>query len=271
VSASYIPEDELSKRETNDLFRLVEQSNFPAIEFDLAKLEVSKSVEVEVETPSRLPSRRPAKKKETRILTCIATIVCHRPTKSYFAVSKAGAPISFLFQYRRSVSAGYPEEVPAGELYPYSDLIEWDKICSRFGEWLDGIRKYIVYMDEPDLWGRLGALRAAMADTGFDNTPFTLSEQNTISARIKEAKEYIRTSGELTNEQISQVDARLDHAEEASERIGRKDWLMMVTGSILGLVLTDTVTPQVAGHIFTLVVQGLNHLFGYGGPPPQLP
>ena len=76
--------------------------------------------------------------------------------------------------------------------------------------------------------------------------------------------------GELTAEQIEHIDARLDEAEEASKRIGRKDWLLLFGGTILNLIVTDTVTPSVAGHIFTTVVHGLIHLFTGAGGPPQI-
>jgi hypothetical protein len=149
--------------------------------------------------------------------------------------------------------------------------IDWQAVIYRFRVWLDNIRDCVDYMNEPDLWRELAAFKEILDETDFENTPFTSTDQTAITARIEQVKEYIRTSGELTSEQISRVEARLDHAEEASKRIGRKDWLMMVTGSILSLVLGDTITPQAAGHILTLLGHGLGHLFGYGGPPPQLP
>lgn len=50
--------------------------------------------------------------------------------------------------------------------------------------------------------------------------------------------------------------------------MGRKDWLLLFSGTIFTLIVTDIVTPGVAEHIFTMVIQGIAHLFG--GPPPQI-
>ena len=52
--------------------------------------------------------------------------------------------------------------------------------------------------------------------------------------------------------------------------MGRKDWLLLFGGTVFNLIVTDTVTPSVAGQIFTTVVHGLIHLFTGAGGPPQI-
>jgi hypothetical protein len=126
----------------------------------------------------------------------------------------------------------------------------------------------------PDLREELKETREffeSQAEQGANNSNFTGAEQAEISARMKQVREYLRTSGEPTNEQLLQIESHLDHIEEASKRIGRKDWLMMFYGAVVSMAAADTVTPQAAQHIFMLVFHGLGHFFGYGGPPPHLP
>jgi hypothetical protein len=126
--------------------------------------------------------------------------------------------------------------------------------------------------DAPDLWTEVRRGRELISEIeqiDSDNTSFTQDEQRQISAQLQEIKNQIREQFELTNEQIEQIDARLDEAEDASKRIGRKDWLLLFGGTILNLIVTDTITPGVSGRIFTMVVQGISHLFG-GGPPQIL-
>lgn len=169
----------------------------------------------------------------------------------------------------------YPKSASDNGLLPLqrirpSNEINWEEVVKYVQTWVDGINETIN-----DLWEQFdqssGELLGGEPAQTIENTPFTRDEQTEISARIKQAKEYIQTSGELTSEQKSRIETRLDHAEEASKRIGRKDWLMMFNGAVFSLILTDSITPQVAQHIFTLVVHGLGHFFGYGGPPPHLP
>jgi hypothetical protein len=67
------------------------------------------------------------------------------------------------------------------------------------------------------------------------------------------------------------VDERLANIQEASKRLGRKDWLMASVGAVFSLVLADLIGPAVAQRVLLMIVEGLGHMFGLGGPPTQLP
>ena len=88
---------------------------------------------------------------------------------------------------------------------------------------------------------------------------------------MQQVRTFITTVPELTADQLSEVNDRLDEMEQASRRLGRKDWLLMFNGAVFSLILTDTITPSVAQRIIMLGLQGLGHLFGIGGPPVPLP
>jgi hypothetical protein len=142
-------------------------------------------------------------------------------------------------------------------------------LTRRIWQWANEIEEV---SDIPDLWAEMQRNRELISEieqANSDNSPFTEDEQRQISAQLQEIKNQIREQFELPSEQIEQINARLDRAEEASKRIGRKDWLLLFGGAILNLIVTDTVTPSIAGHIYTMVIQGIAHLFG-GGPPQIL-
>ena len=67
------------------------------------------------------------------------------------------------------------------------------------------------------------------------------------------------------------MESGLEHAEKASRRMGRKDWITLFNGAVFSLILTDTITPDTAQHIILMAVHGISHLFGIGGPLPHLP
>jgi hypothetical protein len=102
----------------------------------------------------------------------------------------------------------------------------------------------------------------------FGNTPFTEDEQRQISAQLQEIKDQLENF-QLSGKRMTQVQQRLDKLEDASHHLGRKDWLIIVITTISPLVVGDIVTPGVARHIFTMIINGLIHLFG-GGPPQIL-
>jgi hypothetical protein len=132
----------------------------------------------------------------------------------------------------------------------------------------------VISLLSPDAYEELrrtSDFLTSQPEQDVENTPFTSAEQAEVSAQVRRVEDYIKATFELTSEQISRVEETLSHAEEASRHLGRKDWLLLFNGGVFSLILTDMITPQAAQHIIMLTVQGLGHLFGFGGPPPHLP
>ena len=153
----------------------------------------------------------------------------------------------------------------------YSLEFELDEVLEHILAWVNEIGETL---EAPDLWAELRRSReliSSIQQTGSSNTPFTQEEQKQIAAQLQEIKKQAREQFELTNEQIAQLDEKLDEAAEASTRMGRKDWLIYLLGTITALVITATVTGGVGEHIFTMVLHGLAHLFTGGSEPPQIP
>jgi hypothetical protein len=136
--------------------------------------------------------------------------------------------------------------------------------------WLREIRETI---GAPDLWEELKNRRQLLAEAQHEseNTPFTGEEQRQIAAQLQEIKDQLQEQSELTNEQLTEVNKKLDEVAEASKRMGRKDWLVFLLGTITALIITATVTGGLGEHIFSEIVQGLSSLFASGYEPPSPP
>jgi hypothetical protein len=78
------------------------------------------------------------------------------------------------------------------------------------------------------------------------------ARQAQISQQLQQIRTFITTMSKLTADQLADVDERLEHIEEASKRLGRKDWLMGFYGAVLSLVFSDLITPSVAQRILDL-------------------
>jgi hypothetical protein len=126
------------------------------------------------------------------------------------------------------------------------------------------------YDGTPDLWAGLEQSRELLAGHP-ENTPFSPDEQAEISRGMRQVRMFVAAIPELTADHLAEVNDRLDQMEEASRRLGRKDWLMLFNGAVFSLILTDAITPTVAQRIIMMGLQGLSHLFGLGGPPVPLP
>ncbi len=249
----------LSKIHTNELFKRLELGKIPVTDFELTQLSVK-----------FLFYRFPMSQATVHLWP--VTAIVHRDTRSIFAIARVSKRD---FVGRRQCNLIEPEdEFLSGMRSTYLTRASWGAITRALQRWEKRVAKAADKGNGPDLWEGLRGSReffGSQAEQGASNSPFNSSEQAEISVRIKQAKEYIQTSGETSGEQISQIEARLDYIAEASKRVGRKDWLMMFNGAVLSMMVADTIPPQVAQHIFVLVVHGLAHFFGSGGPPPHLP
>jgi hypothetical protein len=129
--------------------------------------------------------------------------------------------------------------------------------------------------ETPDLWAELGQQRDLMIGEAVANTPFTPEEQEQIAAQLAEAKQYARANLELEPEQLDRIEAQLDYLVEAAQRARRIDWRNLLIGSLLSQVLQAVLPVQPILHLLTIVLRGLSHMFGGGGPelpgsPPEL-
>jgi hypothetical protein len=134
--------------------------------------------------------------------------------------------------------------------------------------------RVVEYEQIPDLWVQLRAASEVQAfahAADATNGPFTAEEQTEVSRRINDVKQQARRNPELSAAQISRIEEKLDQLVEASTRVGKKDWVTMLSGAAFTLIVSDLVPPHVVHGIITTVITGLGHLFGLGGAPPVLP
>jgi hypothetical protein len=236
----------LTKYQRNDLFRAVEASSVPITEFELREY-------------GQLGNNPTA-------------LIRHPNSKSVFGIRRLEKE---QFEVRTAVGRNKDEERLFLD-HTKGSIGPWSGVTRLVKAWIREIKKFIQeserYAATPDLWDELYRAKDYLMRQSerFENTPLTNVERTSISVQIEQVKAYIITTHELTSEQISRIDARLDHADEASRRMGRKDWLVLFNGAVFSLILTDLITPQTAQHVILMTIYGLSHLFGIGGPP-QLP
>lgn len=189
------------------------------------------------------------------------TLVDHSPTRSTFSlVSKDGV----AYRGRASIGDYGP--------YEYGPVL-WDNILQDiFPRWVYNVK---VEGDTPDMWEEVRSISAILADGSDqydDNSLFSPEEREQISAQLRQIKRSLKENYSLSDEKLAGIEARLDEAEEASHRIGRKDWRLLFYGIILTLIVGGLVSPDIVQHIVLMAVHGLDNIFGGQGPnqlPPQ--
>jgi hypothetical protein len=267
MPSQYDDEYPLSKSDRNDIYRKIEAGGMPVGEFDLEVM--------------------PAGSFNNSLPTAV---IRHRATGSLFAIRQILGTIHYLSLKRpfwqeglAYVTSGWLREEDI-KYHPFFSSsrgskksprrMPWRVVVNEIGKWTMKVADFEKYQAMPDLWGQLKRDKEFLgmqAGEKLNNTPFSPDEQKVISGSLEQIRDYITTTYELTSEQISNLDAKLDHAEEASKRLGRKDWFVLFNGAVFSLILTDTITPDTAQHIIMMAIHGLSHLFGMGGGPLQLP
>jgi hypothetical protein len=126
--------------------------------------------------------------------------------------------------------------------------------------WLSAVRRDV---DTPDLWAELqreSELLGLVSDEAIDNTPFSAAEQEELARELRTLSDQLRRTYSLSNEQVRLLDESLDYLVDAARRgVGRKDWLLMLTGVLLTYGLTAALPPAAAAHIFALLVKIVGH------------
>ena len=184
----------------------------------------------------------------------------HDRTRSKFTIYEADRPGKFEI-----------DVILADFHYDHTGDYYWGQLLAELKDWIGKVK---FEHEGADPWAEFeasGAMLAAAAQDVIGNRPFTAEEQAAIEGRIEEIKQQTRENLELSPEQVAGIEQKLDDFKEASERVGRKDWLTMLYGAAFGMIVDDTVSTHVVQGIITTVITGLGHIFGLASMPPALP
>lgn len=176
----------------------------------------------------------------------------YRPTGAYFAYGGDGD------HYHVRYFSG------DGPVVERKDMSE-EYLFTHVGLWLFETR---ADAETPDLWAQIlrgRELLATVSGEGGENTPFTPPELEQIADQMEQLRDYVTQTYSLTEAQIRLLERRVDYLVEAASHVRRKDWLLMMEGLILDLVIGAVLPPEAARHILLLLLEGIAHILG-GGP-----
>lgn len=138
---------------------------------------------------------------------------------------------------------------------------DWSAMLSEFKKWVGYIADELSV---PDLWDAVrtaGELPSVSQDPGLSNAPFTAAEQQYLSKQLEEIKEFVFKTVQLEEGQKAFLEARFEYFDESSRRLGRKDWLNLFMGALLGTVINLAVPQDNIGDLFRFAGTALRHLF----------
>jgi len=141
----------------------------------------------------------------------------------------------------------------------------WNQQVAHVGQWLAYLKRET---EAPDLWATLSGgstLSAATAPgQASENTPFSPAERSRIEGSLAQIRGFLVAS-HVSRDALEQIDTRLAYLGEASERLGRKDWLNVALSVVVNIILLAAVPPDTARSILEMAGNALAWVLG-GSP-----
>ena len=168
----------------------------------------------------------------------------------------------FEFEFDGDFDLQYVTFSPAvGKLVGQERVRTWSNARDFVRIWAEVLS---LELSEIDLWESIATekvLNVKVEASPVEDTPFDPVEQQRIRANLNEIKEYLESTQQLDDEQREVVTARLAYLEDASTRLGRKDWVLVAIGVITNIIVTGSFSPtqahellQFAGRVLGWVV-----------------
>jgi hypothetical protein len=153
------------------------------------------------------------------------------------------------------------EDVPSATKFG----IGWPDVLDIVSRWLGVVSRNRA---EPDFWAGVANWAGAVAPGGpaqpGDDAPFTVSDRTEIASALQELSKHVIATYRLTEEQGRALNERLARLDAASERMGRKDWKVMLIGTIGNLVLDRIIPMAAATYMWEHVLPALTWLAAQG-------
>ncbi len=119
--------------------------------------------------------------------------------------------------------------------------------------------KFLVSQVSP-----MARLLAGTLNTDPNNSPFNEAELAQIAESIANAKVELRKISNLVPEQLELLGRKLDEIQVAAQRMGRKDWINYVAGSLTSVCISAAFAPEITKSIFQAVNVAFVWLFTNG-------
>jgi hypothetical protein len=141
----------------------------------------------------------------------------------------------------------------------------WEERLGHFRQWLQTVSQYERFINHeyestPDLWKILTALSDESISSHIENVPFTAPEQEYIGRELRRIADTVSKEHNLTEAQFTHLNQKVDQIIESSNRIGKKDWTMVVVGSLLSILSSAILPPEAAQAFVMSFIQAMQPL-----------
>ncbi len=105
-------------------------------------------------------------------------------------------------------------------------------------------------------------LTAGVKRENFGNESFAATEVARIRGSLEAVQEKFQHRTDVTPEQIDYISRKLDEIADAANRLGRKDWVNLVIGTLTNTVVQAAINSDAGKILFQNVGEALGWLLG---------
>jgi len=110
---------------------------------------------------------------------------------------------------------------------------------------------------------RVGLL-AGVTNGDPNNAPFTEKELAQVTQSVADIKQELSRRADIAHEQLELINRKLDEIQDAAGRMGRKDWINYVAGTLTSICISAAFSSDVRAAIFRAANSAFSWLFANG-------
>ena len=189
------------------------------------------------------------------------TVVIREKTSEQLDFPNVIVSVRITYGSKSEIVVGYPglpnvnEELQIGDAILYetpNDGVFEFRALSMNGQQIE----LLISQVSP----RLGII-GGFVDDDPNNTPFTSEELHKISESIKQLHDEITKTQKFSPEQLDLIDRKFIEIQDASQRLGRKDWINYVAGMLTTVCVSAAFSPDASKALFKAVNTAFRWLF----------
>lgn len=183
-------------------------------------------------------------------------VLMHKPTEATYEFWTVG---SRHFGSMHPGSDGGVLETPA---------TSWLGQLEYFYRWAQTVK---IEHDAPDLWAQALAAAKETPLAPVRDEPLSENDRESIARLITGLKGWIAERMGAQDARLDAINEQLEYVQEASTRLGKKDWVAIAVGVVVTTAMSGAISPEDARSLLNVAWHGIQAIIA-GAPllPKQL-
>jgi hypothetical protein len=133
--------------------------------------------------------------------------------------------------------------------------IDFNDVIRHYNRWLTSLKREL---SQPDLWAELERAIASATESiayqAADNAPLSLAEAGNIKAVLSDLSHQMTALSGASTLQHESIRREIKYLTDATERLGKKDFLNAMLGGLVGWLLSAALPPETIRSALPLIL-----------------